>query len=129
MTKLKINRIVMVVIVTVVTVIVIVTSFSKNNLTPRQPMRCSQGTFSRLSQCFLRGGGPLVISHKCRLISWLFLVQRPPMHFIYNTFPGTSDKISHSAKFHSSSCLISWPPKSGLCETTECNLLLINIHI
>ena len=32
--------------------IVILTSFSKNNLTPRQPMRCSWCSFSRFSQCF-----------------------------------------------------------------------------
>ena len=28
------------------------TSFSKNNLTPRQPMRCSRGSFLRFSQFF-----------------------------------------------------------------------------
>ena len=39
------TQIVIVQIVTVVTVVVIVTSFSKNNLTPRQPMRFSQGSF------------------------------------------------------------------------------------
>ena len=42
----------LVVIVTVVTVLVIVTSFRKNNLTPRQPMICSLGCFSRFAQCF-----------------------------------------------------------------------------
>ena len=41
------------------------------------------------------------------------------MHFLHKTFPGASDKISHCAKFYSSSCLISWLPKSDLCETTE----------
>ena len=45
------------VIVTVATVavgtVVIVTYFSKNNLTPQQQMRYSQGSFSRLSRCFL----------------------------------------------------------------------------
>ena len=44
------------VIVTVATVavgtVVIVTYFSKNNLTPRQKMRYSQGSFSRFSRCF-----------------------------------------------------------------------------
>ena len=44
------------VIVTVATVavgtVVIVTYFSKNNLTPRQQMRYSQGSFSRFSRCF-----------------------------------------------------------------------------
>ena len=54
-----------------------------------------------------RGEGPLVISHKCRLMSWLILAPRPPMHFLHKTFPGTSNKISHCAKFHGSSCLIS----------------------
>ena len=44
--------IVTVVIVTVATV-VIVTYFSKNNLTPRQQMRYSQGSFLRFSRCFL----------------------------------------------------------------------------
>ena len=46
------TQIVMVVIVTVVTVVVRVTSFSKNNLTPRQPMRYSQGSFSQFLRCF-----------------------------------------------------------------------------
>ena len=45
------------VIVTVATVavgtVVIVTYFSKNNLTPQQQMRYSQGSFSRFSRCFL----------------------------------------------------------------------------
>ena len=48
--------IVTVVIVTVATVaagtVVIVTYFSKNNLTPRQQMQYSQGSFSRFSRCF-----------------------------------------------------------------------------
>ena len=47
------------VIVTVATVavgtVVIVTYFSKNNLTPRQQMRYSQGSFSRFSRCFYIG--------------------------------------------------------------------------
>ena len=68
-----------------------------------------------------RGGAPLVISHKCRVISWLILAPRPPMHFLHITFPGTNSKISHCAKFHSSSCLISGLPKYDLCETTECS--------
>ena len=42
----------MVVIVTVVTVVVRVTSFSKNNLTPRQPMKYSQGSFLQFLRCF-----------------------------------------------------------------------------
>ena len=45
-----------VVIVTVAKVaagtVVIVTYFSKNNLTPRQQMGYSQGSFSRFSRCF-----------------------------------------------------------------------------
>ena len=44
-----------VVIVTVATVaagtVVIVTYFNKNNLTPRQQMRYSQGSFSRFLRC------------------------------------------------------------------------------
>ena len=40
-----------VVILTVVTVVVIVTYFTKNNSTPRQPMRCVQGSFLQFSQC------------------------------------------------------------------------------
>ena len=51
------TQIVTVVLVTVVTVaevtVVIVTSFSKNKLTPRQPMRCSQGSFLLFSLCFV----------------------------------------------------------------------------
>ena len=45
------------VIVTVATVavrtVVIVTYFSKNNLTSRQQMQYSQGSFSRFSRCFI----------------------------------------------------------------------------
>ena len=64
--------IVTVVIMRVVTVavvtVVIVTSFSKNNLTPRQLMRCSRGSFSQFSRCFyfldnvvkLVGGGSVI---------------------------------------------------------------------
>ena len=33
------------------------------------------------------------------------------MHFLHKTFPGTSNNISRCARFHSSSCLISWMPK------------------
>ena len=44
--------IVTVVIVAVVTA-VLITSFSKNNLTPRQPMKFSQCSFLRFSQCFV----------------------------------------------------------------------------
>ena len=36
-----------------------------------------------------RGGQPPVISHKCRLFSWLFLAIRPPIHFLHKTFPCT----------------------------------------
>ena len=46
---------------------------------------------------------------------------RPPMHILHKTFPGTFDKTSHCAKFHSSGCLISCLPKTDLCETTECS--------
>ena len=79
------------------------------------------GGFTVLNLPFIVRGEPLVISHKCRLISWLILAIRPPMHFLHKTFPGVSDKISHCAKLHSSSCLIYWLPKSDLCETTECS--------
>ena len=47
------NQFVIVVIVTVVTVVVIGTYFSKNDMTPPQPMRCSQSSFLRFLQCFL----------------------------------------------------------------------------
>ena len=46
----------------------------------------------------------------------LILAPGPPMHFLYKTFPGTIDKISHCAKFHSSSCLVSWLPKIRSCS-------------
>ena len=36
------------------------------------------------------------------------------MHFLHKTFRGTIDRISHCAKFHSSSCLIPDCQKSGL---------------
>ena len=74
-----------------------------------------------------RGGGPLVITHKFRFISWLILAPRPPMHFHHITFPGTIDKISHCPKFHISSCLISWLSKYDLWETTECSPPLPNL--
>ena len=61
MTKLKKSncdnsktQIVMIVIVTVVTAVVRLTSFSKNNLTPRQPMRYSQGSFLQFLRCFVQ---------------------------------------------------------------------------
>ena len=41
-----------VVILTLVTVVVIVTYFSKNNLTPQQQMKCSQGSFLQFLRCF-----------------------------------------------------------------------------
>ena len=47
--KLK-NQILTAVIVEVVTLVVIVTYFRKNNSTPWQPMRCSQGSFSQFSR-------------------------------------------------------------------------------
>ena len=72
-------------------------------------------------RCSPRGGGPLVISHKCRLICWLILAPRPPMYFLHKSFPGTTDDTSHCGKFHGSICLISWLPKTDLCETTGCN--------
>ena len=44
-----------VVIVTVAVVtVVIVTYFSKNNLTPQKPKRCSQGSALQFLLCFLR---------------------------------------------------------------------------
>ena len=53
----------------------------------------------------------------------LILAPRPPMHFLHKTFPGTIDKISHCAKFHTSSYLVSWLPKIksfsfSYCEST-----------
>ena len=65
-----------------------------------------------------------MIRHKCRLICWLILAPRLPVHFLHKTFPGTTDETSHCPKFHSSSCLISWLPKTDLCETTGCSLPL-----
>ena len=35
-----------------------------------------------------------MISHKCRLISWLIWAPRTPMHFFHKTFPGTTDETS-----------------------------------
>ena len=49
------------------------------------------------------------------------MAPRPPMHFLHKTFPGTTGETSHCAKFQSSSCLISWLPKTDLCETTGCS--------
>ena len=50
------TQILTVVIVTVVTValvtVVIMASFSKNKLTPQQPLRCSRCRFSQFLQCF-----------------------------------------------------------------------------
>ena len=49
----QIKTVVIVTVVTVVTVVVIVISFSKNNSTPWQPMRYSQGSFLQFSRCFV----------------------------------------------------------------------------
>ena len=82
---------------------------------------------------FWRGGRPLVISHKCWFISWLFLAPRPPMHFLHKSFPGTSDKIYHCAKFHSSSCLFSWfffpNIRSFRCSNWESTLFCQNLAV
>ena len=67
--------VVMVVIVTVVAVVTvavvalaILTYFIKDNLTPIQPMRCSQGSILQLSQCFvLIRKLPDGYKHICRL--------------------------------------------------------------
>ena len=69
----------------------------------------------------IRWGGTLVISYKCQLICWLIWAPMLPTHFLHKTFPGTTNKTSHCAKFHNSSCLISWLTKTDLCETTECS--------
>ena len=54
---------------------------------------------------FIKGeGDPQWFHISARLI----LAPSPPMHFLHKTFPGTIDKIYHCAKFHSSSCLVSW---------------------
>ena len=69
-----------------------------------------------------RGGGPLVISHKCQVNLLVNLGTKASYaHSSSNLAPGTIDKTSHCAKFHISSCLISWLPKTDLCETTECS--------
>ena len=56
-----------------------------------------------IHKIWIRGRRSRVISQGGRVV----LAPKPPMHFLHKTFPGTSDKISHSAKVHSSSCLIS----------------------
>ena len=66
-----------------------------------------------------------MISHKCRIICWLILAPRHPMNFFHKTFPGTTNETSDNAKFHSSCCLISWLPKTELCEITGCSPPLV----
>ena len=79
----------------------------------------------------IKGEGDLQWFH---ISSRLILAPRPPMHFLYKTSPGTIDKISHCAKFHSSSCLVSWLPKIRSCSLANWestffgqNLALLNI--
>ena len=64
----------------------------------------------------------------------VILAPRPPMHFLHKTFPGTIDKTSHSGKFHSSSCLVSWLIKIRSCSFANWeatyfsqNIALLNI--
>ena len=72
--KVTVVTFVTLLIVTVATVavgtVVISTYFSKNNLTPRQQMRYSQGSFSRFSRCFL----PIILLCFC-----LFDVDAPKL--------------------------------------------------
>ena len=47
--------------------VIIVTYFSKNNLTPRQPMRCSWGSFLQFLWCFL-------LYQITKIISWMQMI-------------------------------------------------------
>ena len=68
--KVTVVTFVTLLIVTVATVavgtVVISTYFSKNNLTPRQQMRYSQGSFSRFSRCFLAASSSFI----SLVVSW-----------------------------------------------------------
>ena len=59
----------------------------------------------------IKGEGDLQWFH---ISARLILAPRPPMHFLHKTFPGTIDKISHCAKFHSS---------IKQCSYSLCNLM------
>ena len=79
----------------------------------------------------MQGQGDLQWFH---ISAQLILASRPIMHFLYKTFPGTIDKIFYCAKFHSSSCLVSWLPKIRYCSLANWestffsqNLALLNI--
>ena len=58
------------------------------------------------------------------------------MHFCHKTFPGTSNNISHRAKFQGPGCLISWLPKirslglaSWLSTFFSQNSALLNLNL
>ena len=51
------------------------------------------------------GVGPLVISHKIQVKLLVNLCTKASYAHSSKSFPGTTDKILHCEKFHSSSCL------------------------
>ena len=48
-----VTAVIVIEVTVVVVTVVIVTSFSKDNLTPQQPMKCSRCSFSRFLRCFI----------------------------------------------------------------------------
>ena len=63
---------------------------------------------------YCKGEGDLQWFH---ISARVILEPRPPLHFLHKTFPGNIDKISHCAKFHCSSCFVSWDSTICLAKT------------
>ena len=97
------------------------TSYGRQSMS--QPMRIVAPLW-KLRRPTLRRSRSIVISQKWRLI----LASRPPMHLFHKTFQGTSDKISHCAKLHSSSCLISWLPNIRSCGLVKWESTFFSQH-
>ena len=68
--------------------------------------------WSDINSTIERGGRSIVISHKCRVN----LDTKASYALSSKIIPGTRDKISHCAKFHSCSCLGNWFPKIRSCR-------------
>ena len=73
-TVVMVTVVILVVVTVAVGRVVIVTSFSENNLTPQQPMRCSQGRVLRFSQCFTESQGTRDLVKRCHYLRVFVLI-------------------------------------------------------
>ena len=69
-----------------------------------------------------------MISHKCRLVSWLILASRPPTHFLHKTLPVTRDKISYGTVPSFTALAVLLPDYQNLTYLKQQNLAL-PLHI